>query len=220
MSADELAYAPADTHTADLPTPIEGVHVGRPRACGKFLWVGSSKLWVRGATYGAFRPDELQREYQDVAVIDRDFAQMAQAGFNTVRIPHTLPPRHLLDVAARHGLRVMVGLSAEQYSGYLADPDEGPDIDELIRTKVRTCAGHPALLCYALGNEITASMVRWLGRETVERYLKRLYNVVKREDPEGLVPRRSGSDRFTRRPSRAWRAADTRGPSSCGPGRR
>ena len=35
-----------------------------------------------------------------------------------------------------------------------------------------------------------------------------------------LVPRRSGSDRFTRRPSRAWRAADTRGPSSCGPGRR
>ena len=32
-----------------------------------------------------------------------------------------------------------------------------------------------------------------------------------------LVPRRSGSDRFTRRPSRAWRAADTRGPSSCGP---
>ena len=55
---------------------------------------------------------------------------MAAAGFNAVRIPHTMPPRELLDIAHRHGLRVMVGLSAEQYAGYLADPDEAPDIDQ------------------------------------------------------------------------------------------
>ena len=112
---------------------------------------------------------------------------MAEAGFNAVRIPHTMPPRHLLDIAHRHGLWVMVGLSAEQYAGYLADPDDAPDIDQLIREQVRTCAGHPALLCYALGNEISASMVRWLGRRTVEQYLRRLYRVVKSEDPDGLV---------------------------------
>ena len=176
-----------DTPSIELVTRVEGVHAGRPRVCGKFLCVGSNKLWVRGATYGAFRPGEHELEYQDVETIDRDFAQMAQAGFNAVRIPHTVPPRHLLDIAAHHGLRVMVGLSAKQYAGYLADPDGAPDIDELIRASVRTCAGHPALLCYALGNEITASMVRWLGLETVERYLRRLYDVVKREDPEGLV---------------------------------
>ena len=177
----------ADTLTVEPLTRVEGVHACRPRVCGKFLYAGSSKLWVRGATYGAFWPDEDKREYQDVELIDRDFAQMAQAGFNAVRIPHTMPPHHLLDIAARHGLRVMVGLSAEQYAGYLADPDDAPDVDELIRASVRTCAGHPALLCYALGNEIMASMVRWLGRETVERYLRRLYDVVKRENPDGLV---------------------------------
>ncbi|MEQ1575076.1 MAG: glycosyltransferase, partial [Vicinamibacterales bacterium] len=142
---------------------------------------------MRGATYGAFRPDDQKREYQQIDVIERDFAQMAAAGLNTVRIPHMMPPRHLLDIAARHGLRVMVGLSAEQYAGYLADPEKAPDIEAAIRDKVAAVAGHPALLCYALGNEISASMVRWLGRRKVERYLEQLYHVVKRSDPGALV---------------------------------
>ena len=137
MSTDTVMVEPA---ALDSETRL-----ARPVAKGKFIYVGTEKFWIRGATYGAFRPDEQKREYQDVAVIDRDFAQMAQAGFNALRIPHTMPPRHLLDIAARHGLRVMVGLSAEQYAGYLADPDDAPDIDELIREKVRTCAGHPAV---------------------------------------------------------------------------
>src|SRR4051812_21767509 len=75
----------------------------RPTVRGKFLYAGDNKLWVRGATYGAFRPDEQKREYHDLKVIERDFAQMARAGFNAVRIPHTMPPRELLDIAERHG---------------------------------------------------------------------------------------------------------------------
>jgi O-antigen biosynthesis protein len=56
-----------------------------------------------------------------------------------------------------------------------------------VRAKARSCAGHPALLCYALGNEIAAPVVRWLGRGRVESYLERLYWVVKAEDPNGLI---------------------------------
>src|SRR4029077_6160727 len=121
------------------------------------------KFWVKGVTYGAFRPDSEKREYQDLGKLHRDFAQMVAAGINTVRIPHTMPPRHLLDIALKHRLRVMVGLSAEQYAGYLIDTKKAPDIESEIRKKVRTCAGHPALLCYALGNEIPAQLVRWIG---------------------------------------------------------
>ena len=159
----------------------------RPSVRGKFLFVGDTKLHVRGVTYGAFAPDAAGREYHDLSVVERDFALMAAAGINTVRIPHTMPPRALLDLAAACGLHVMVGLSAEQYLGFLIDRREAPDVAQLIRDKVKSCAGHPALLCYALGNEIPAPMARWLGRRKVERYLERMYHVVKDEDPQGLV---------------------------------
>jgi beta-galactosidase/beta-glucuronidase len=93
----------------------------RLQARGKFLWVGNDKLYVRGVTYGAFRPDQDGHEYSDLEVLERDFAHMAAVGLNAVRIPHTMPPRSVLDVAQRHGLRVMVGLSAEQHYAHGRD---------------------------------------------------------------------------------------------------
>ena len=170
-------------------TPISSSigKIQRPHTRGKFLFVGNDKFWVRGVTYGAFKPGPAGGEYENIEVLDRDFALMAANGLNAVRIPHTTPRRELLDIAQKHGLRVMVGLSAEQYAGYLIDRRGAPDIAELIQNKARICAGHPALLCYALGNEITAPLVRWLGRERVEHYLERLYGAVKAVDPDALV---------------------------------
>jgi O-antigen biosynthesis protein len=161
--------------------------VARAEARGKFLWVGDEKLYVKGATYGAFAPDPSGAEYHDLDLIERDFAQMSDAGFNSVRIPHTMPPVSLLDIAERQGLKVMVGLSAEQYAGYLADPRDAPDVERIVAEKTRAVAGHPAILCYALGNEIGAPLVRWLGARKVERYLERLHDAVKGEDADALV---------------------------------
>jgi GT2 family glycosyltransferase len=110
---------------------------------------------------------------------------MASNGLNAVRT-YTTPPRWLLDAAQRNDLRIMVGLSAERYIGYLNDK-RAPNIERLIRDKVRACAGHPAVLCYAIGNEIPTSIVRWFGRSRVERYLKQLYRAVKVEDPDSIV---------------------------------
>jgi GT2 family glycosyltransferase len=166
---------------------LKGPGSVRPRAGGKFLFVGDEKLWVRGVSYGAFRPDAEGREYHDLAVIERDFAQMARNDFNAVRIPHTMPPRALLDAAERHGLHVMVGLGAEHYAGFLIDGKGAPDVAGLVRESVRRVAGHPALLCYAIGNEIQAPMARLLGARRVERYLELVYDAIKAEDPDGLV---------------------------------
>ena len=158
----------------------------RPSVKGKFIWVGDEKFYVRGVTYGPFRPDASGSDFHNSAAIERDFAQMVANRINTIRL-YTTPPRWFLDTAHRHGLRVMVCLSADRYVGFLTDRMNAPDIEGLVRAKVRGCAGHPALLCYALGNEIPASIVRWHGRQKIERYLERLYKVVKSEDPGALV---------------------------------
>ena len=184
---DEKFFLKESTNGTVSPSCHEVLEVQRPHVAGKFLFIGNDKFWIRGVTYGAFRPSPNGQEYHDINVVDRDFSLMAANGLNAVRIPHTTPPLELLNVAQRHGLRVMVGLSAEQYAGYLIDRKGAPDIEKLIRSRVRMCAGHPALLCYALGNESAAPVVRWLGRERVESYLERLYWAVKAEDPNALV---------------------------------
>ena len=119
-----------------LPAPVappgQQVHpVQRPRAGGKFIFVGDEKQLVRGVTYGAFRPDAEGNEYHDLLRIERDFAQMAANGANALRT-YTVPPPWLLDAAHRHGLRVLVGLPIERYIGYLTDrrgAREGADRD-------------------------------------------------------------------------------------------
>ncbi len=162
---------------------INGV---RPRVQGKFISVGNEKLYVRGVTYGTFCPNEDGNEYHHAEVVERDFTQMAANGLNAVRT-YTVPPRWFLDAAQRHGLRLMVGLPWEQHVAFLDNKKYAQSIEERVGNGVGACAGHPAVLCYTIGNEIPASIVRWYGHRRVERYLERLYWTAKAADPEGLV---------------------------------
>ncbi len=174
------------------PSVIARAHVQkptsteRPEVRGKFLFVGDRKFWVKGVTYGTFRPDADGHQYPERPRVEGDFAQMAASGFNTVRV-YTPPPRWLLDVALEYGLKVMVGLPWAQHVTFLDQKGMADDIVRQVRADVRACAGHPALLCFAVGNEIPASIVRWTGPRRVERFIRRLYDVVKQEDREALV---------------------------------
>src|SRR5215211_5958993 len=76
----------------------------RPYVQGKFIFVGDEKLYIRGVTYGPFRPSEDGAKYLSPEVIGRDFAQIAANGFNVVRTYTVTPPRWFLDIAHRHGL--------------------------------------------------------------------------------------------------------------------
>jgi GT2 family glycosyltransferase len=158
----------------------------RPRVAGKFLQLDGQKLWIRGVTYGTFRPDERGHQYGSPDAVGADFESIATHGFNAVRT-YTVPPRWLLDLAQEHGLHVMVWLPWEQHVTFLDQRGRARDIERRVREGVRTCAGHPALLGYAVGNEIPPGIVRWHGARRIERFITRLADAARDEDPGALV---------------------------------
>jgi GT2 family glycosyltransferase len=117
--------------------------------------------------------------------VGADFEAMAEVGINSLRT-YEPPPLWLLDMAQAHGLKVMVGLAWEQHVAFLDDPKRADAIATRVAAQVRACEAHPAILCYAVGNEIPAPIVRWHGKREVERFLERLYWEAKTEDPDGL----------------------------------
>ena len=141
---------------------------------GKFLFEGERKFWVRGVTYGTFRPGEADAPFPAREVVKQDFAMMTRTGINSVRT-YVPPPIWLLDLAQQAGLRVMVGLAWEQHVTFLDDPKLPGTIEARVRDGVNSCSGHPAVLCFSIGNEIPPSIVRWHGRRRIERFLHRLY---------------------------------------------
>src|SRR5262249_16868588 len=98
------------------------------------------------------------------------------------------PPRWLMDVAMANGLRVMVGLPWEQHITFLDDAARVRRIVRGLRADVAGLAGHPAMLCFVVGNEIPAAIVRWHGKSRIERFIRRLYETVKSENPGALGP--------------------------------
>src|SRR4029450_8979994 len=77
----------------------------RPEVRGKFLWVGDEKLYLRGVTYGPFRPDHFGDTYPAAEVVERDFAMKAAKRINAIRT-YNAPPQFLLDLAQAYGLWV------------------------------------------------------------------------------------------------------------------
>jgi GT2 family glycosyltransferase len=168
-----------------LPTRVLALR-GRPEVAGKFLQVGGEKLWVRGVTYGTFRPNSEGMLLPERETVSRDFAAMALRGINAIRL-YTLPPRWLLDLAAAHGIRVLVGFDWPVHVAFLESREQERRIEALVREGARSLAGHEAILAWSLGNEIPGPVVRWHGRRRIERFLEGLYEEVKAQDPGGLV---------------------------------
>ncbi len=158
----------------------------RIKTRGKFFYLGDEPFLVRGTTYGPFCPEADGSEYHTPVEVEKDFSLMSEHGINTVRV-YTVPPRWLLDIALRHNLFVLVGLPWEEHIAFLDMPETLERIVEKVRLGVRVCAGHAAVLGFAIGNEIPATIVRWYGHRRVEKFLHRLYRVVRKEDPKSLV---------------------------------
>ncbi|HXI39407.1 MAG TPA: glycosyltransferase [Bryobacteraceae bacterium] len=148
--------------------------------------MGQEKFYVRGVTYGTFRPGMGGDAFPSPGTVQQDFSEMSAIGVNAVRT-YTAPPRWLLDIAQRLNLRVMVGLQGERHYTFLHDKKMIRDIRRRVRDGARACADHPAVLGYVVANEIPATIVRWHGARPVERFLNQLHDDVKDEDPAAIV---------------------------------
>ncbi len=146
---------------------------------------GGERFRIKGVSYGTFAPDGNGDHFPEAERVAEDFAAMAALGINTVRV-YTPPRPALLDEAARHGLRVMVGLPWSQHVAFLDDRRLTRAIRRDLVAHVRALGDHPAALLFALGSEIPAGVVRWHGRLRVERFLRELYADAKGAAPESL----------------------------------
>ena len=157
-----------------------------PRTAGKFIDIAGERFLIKGVSYGTFAPTEANGHFPSLEQVRADFALMARSGFNTVRT-YTVPSLALLDEAAQHGLRVMIGLPWSQHVAFLDDARLTRDVRREVAANVRMLGSHPAALLFAVGNEIPPSVVRWHGHKRVTRFLEDLCADARSASPHSLL---------------------------------
>jgi glycosyltransferase involved in cell wall biosynthesis len=160
----------------------------RPHVRSKFFFKGDEKFYVKGVTYGPFRPSPATPEVYlpDRTTVKRDLALIRELGANTLRVYHA-PPRWFLDTLAENDLHLMMTVPWQQHINFLDSRKTRQDIRLRIRDAARSVSGHPALFALLVGNEIPCDMVRWYGRERITSFVDELVEVAKSEDPDALI---------------------------------
>ncbi|MBS0659199.1 MAG: glycosyltransferase [Verrucomicrobia bacterium] len=157
----------------------------RIRARAKFLFEGEKKWFLKGITYGPFKPDANGDYVGTPERVRTDLAQMQELGINTLRVYH-VPPAWFLDCAKAAGMRVLISIPWAEHVHFLNDKRIRREVVETIEKAVRAHTGHPAILGYLVGNEIPTTMVRWLGVRRVTEFLEELINRCRKIDPDAL----------------------------------
>jgi glycosyltransferase involved in cell wall biosynthesis len=153
---------------------------------GKYLYDGERKFFARGVSYGPFTPNSRGERYPEPARTNTDFAMMRALGVNLVRT-YVPPPPWMFELAAKHELRMMVGMPWPFHMAFLDSPEMMRDIRDSITAGVRTMKQFAEVIfAYSLGNEIRSDIVRWHGPRAVNRFLHELYDLGKQNDPGGL----------------------------------
>ncbi len=158
---------------------------GPIRAEAKFFFDGDRKFFVKGVTYGPFKPDAQGHYLGTPEQLQRDLAQMREVGLNLLRIYHP-PPLWFLDACAAAGMRVLITLPWAKHVEFLRTSAGRREIVESVRRSVAEHAGHAAIFGYLVGNEISSTMIRWLGVRRVTEFIEHLIRVARAENPAVL----------------------------------
>ncbi len=143
----------------------------RIRSVAKFFFEGDRKFFVKGVTYGPFKPDAQGNYFGRPEQLDVDLALMRQVGLNLVRVYH-VPPRWFLDRCEAAGMRVLITFPWAKHVEFLRQKKARDEIAGAVRAAVSEHAGHPAVFGYLVGNEIPSTMARWFGVRRVTEFVE------------------------------------------------
>ena len=158
----------------------------RVRRDGKFFRVGDEKFFVKGVTYGPFKPDADGLTLPSPAQTRRDFQQMLDLGANCVRIYHT-PPAWFLDLAQEMGLKIFLDVAWAKNLTFVGDEELTRQAHDAVRTAARACGNHPAVFALSVVNEIPPDIVRFVGGRRIDEFIDDLVVTAKSEAPDCLI---------------------------------
>ncbi|HVB82954.1 MAG TPA: glycosyltransferase [Candidatus Binataceae bacterium] len=155
-------------------------------ARGKFLFEGERKFHARGVSYGPFAPNSRGERYPEPERAAQDFALIRELGANVVRT-YVPPPPWMFELAAKHELRLMVGMPWPFHMAFLDSRQMTADIRATIRSSVDEMRRFAdVIFAFSLGNEVRSDIVRWHGARAVSRFMGELYELGKSLAPDSL----------------------------------
>jgi glycosyltransferase involved in cell wall biosynthesis len=152
---------------------------------GKFFRNGGRKFHIKGVTYGPFAPNAEGEMFPSREQTARDLKMIQKLNANVLRV-YYVPPAWLLDLAAQHGVKVLIDVPWPKHLCFLDSRDFQNQARRALRNAVKGCEGHPAVLAYSVVNEIPAEIVRWSGVRRVEKFIDELIDEAKDIDPDCL----------------------------------
>jgi GT2 family glycosyltransferase len=158
----------------------------RVRRDGKFFRLGEQKFYVKGVTYGPFKPDADGIPLPSIDQVRRDFEQIAELGANCIRIYHA-PPSWFMDLAQESGLKIFLDVAWPKNLTFVGDEDLTRQAHEAVRNAAIACGNHPAVFAISVVNEIPSDIVRYVGRRRIEEFVDGLVATAKSAAPECLV---------------------------------
>ncbi len=159
-----------------LPTPntmpTTPVSQSRPTVSGKFFRLGEAKFYLKGVTYGPFRPGPDGRQF---------LARPRRRGI--WRWPANWAPTCCASITCRRagswiwrelGLKLLIDIPWSKHLCFLDSPAVQDEACAAVRAAVQSCARHPAVFAYSVVNELPPDIVRWSGAAAVENFLDEL----------------------------------------------
>jgi hypothetical protein len=147
------------------------------------LLVDGKPFEIKGVTFGYVNDVENYQSY---------FEDLKFLGVNTIRIWATNDDTQtLLDVAHANNIKVMVGIwmrhgrpgmEDDDRFNYLEDNKGMETMYNNALKVVETYKNHPAVLTWAIGNEVYLNMATDLEKEAYSKLLERICSAIKKED--------------------------------------